>query len=158
MSILRGVWARGFVSGWSSPDIIWYIWSIHTWFAVCIAMSANVAQTLPFIGLQYLDHLGVGRWGLFAILMGCSQVALVGLLWEKHMSSRAAFLCLWPQYFLTLLALFTEIEVLITNFTNGYRGTSGNVVDPWVVSALLCILLSAGILHTRAMLKRYVVG
>lgn len=138
------------------PWMLWWIIGIHVGWALGLWFEYDqVARLIILLGLDWLNT----PW-LSVVLLLVSGLATSGLVLEKWVaqkfSFRTAFLfmmvTLLPQYFLVLTAFMSDVHTLIF----GYQTNQGMAISPWVILCALLPVVWGAVLHTGAVLERYV--
>lgn len=143
------------------PWILYLIIAVHYVWAISIHQNSMVSALFILVGLDFLARLGIDGDALSTFLFTISTLALIGLLFEDNLGRWKSLLLLTPQYTVLFFAFLSDMNVLLTanvhcriesaTCINGIQH-----VDRWIIAAVLGMFMTAALLHTAAILERYI--
>lgn len=129
--------------------LILAIW-VHICFGIALIANEEVSRIAILAGIntitdpQLVDHTLTGL-----IIITFALMASLALIFDKSFGRNISICLMFPQYAVLLMAVVTDIYVLIT------REVSNREVNFWTLFSALNIMIGLGILHTGAVLERY---
>lgn len=133
------------------PFMLFWAVGVHLGFGLALLSNKHVPSLSVLLGLHvWGDLLGATIFGLILIMFGL--LALTGLLFEGQLSRKQVLAFLAPQY----CVIFSGFCVATYILEQG--SFHGRPFDFWVGFAGLWSGMVAAMLHTWAVLNRYVWG
>lgn len=142
------------------PFMLWWIVGVHFCWAVGLMYEPEtLTRAIALVGLEWLFQAGLSYTFVSVTLGLFATLAAFGLLTERwvaqHWKPRKAMVFLavtvLPQYFLVLVALSSDVSILLDP---DYRGSTGAPIGSWVLIAILCPVVWGAFLHTASILLR----
>lgn len=133
------------------PLIIWWAILTHLTWGIGMLEHPSIAKTSVLVGLDRYADAGFPPRLIGAVLVTAASLAATGLILDGHhrLSRGWSMICVAPQYFLLLSALFTNTQII------AQASFHGAAVDRIVLVTLLGPLIYAASLHTVAIYGRY---
>lgn len=136
----------------TQPWMLWWAVGLHFIWGWALLVRPTAGNLTVFVGLNRLvTDVGISSTILGLFLIVASLLAAAGLLLEGKIP-RLALVSLLPQYALLLIALLSDLEVVVT----AKNPATGQYVDRVLIISIIGPLMWAAILHTFAILERFV--
>lgn len=143
--------AKEFITHWGRPWMLWYAVGLHTIWAIALLGNSDVERLVVLAGLNKISNVGIDPTSMAIILLLISISAAYGLHVETKLDPRIVFCLIVWQYLVLLIAVFSDLEILIT----GKNPANGEPVDRFIILALLGPVMWAGLLHSCAIIERF---
>jgi len=131
------------------PYIIWWAILVHITWGIALIIEPAIAPLAILVGLHWILALGISETITGITLITAAILAACSMMLGNRLSRQNSLLMLLPQYSILIAAFISDLQSIITG------NVAGREVDHLVLFTVLAPLLIAAILHTIAIIERY---